>query len=50
VREVAPDRLIRETENVDTIRVLLAPLFKPGEFRALSSSSGTQETFGVSTA
>jgi hypothetical protein len=35
VREVAPDRLILETQNVGTIRVLLAPLFKPGELRAL---------------
>jgi hypothetical protein len=35
VREVAPDRLILETENVGTIRVLLVPLFKPGELRAL---------------
>ena len=35
VREVAPDRLIVETENVGAIRVLLVPLFKPGELRAL---------------
>jgi hypothetical protein len=35
VREVAPDRLILETENVGAIRVLLVPLFQPGELRAL---------------
>jgi hypothetical protein len=35
LREVAPDRLIVETENVGAIRVLLVPLFKPGELRAL---------------
>jgi hypothetical protein len=35
VREVGPDRLILETENVGAIRVLLVPLFKPGELRAL---------------
>ncbi len=35
VREVAPNRLVLETENVDAIRVLLVPLFKPGELRAL---------------
>jgi hypothetical protein len=35
VREVAPDRLILETENVGAIRLLLVPLFKPGELRAL---------------
>jgi hypothetical protein len=35
VREVAPDRPILETENVGTIRVLLMPLFKPGELRTL---------------
>ena len=34
-REVGPDRLILETENVGAIRVLLVPLFKPGELRAL---------------
>jgi hypothetical protein len=35
VREVAPNRLVLETENVGAIRVLLVPLFKPGELRAL---------------
>jgi hypothetical protein len=35
VREVAPDRLILGTENVGAIRVLLVPLFQPGELRAL---------------
>ena len=35
VRELAPDRLIVETENVGAILVLLLPLFKPGELRAL---------------
>jgi hypothetical protein len=35
VREVTPDRVIVETENVGAIRVLLVPLFKPGELRAL---------------
>jgi hypothetical protein len=35
VREVAPDRLIVETEDVGAIRVLLVTLFEPGELRAL---------------
>lgn len=34
LRDVAPDRLVFETENVGTIRVLLVPLFGPGELRA----------------
>ncbi len=35
VREVAPNRLIVETENVGAIRMLLVTLFEPGELRAL---------------
>jgi hypothetical protein len=35
LREVAPDRLVLEIENVSAIKLLLAPLFEPGELRAL---------------
>lgn len=34
VREVAPDRLIVETENVSAVRMLVVTLFQPGELRA----------------
>jgi hypothetical protein len=35
LREVAPDRLVLEIENVGAIKVLLVPLFGPAELRAL---------------
>jgi hypothetical protein len=35
LHEVAPDRLVLETENVTAIKVLLVPLFGPGTLRAL---------------
>ena len=35
LREVAPDRLVLEIENVSAIKLLLAPLFEPGELHAL---------------
>jgi Family of unknown function (DUF6675) len=35
LREIAPDRLVLETENVSAIKLLLVPLFEPGELRAL---------------
>jgi hypothetical protein len=35
LREVAPGRLVVETENVGAITVLMVPLFGPGELRAL---------------
>jgi hypothetical protein len=34
VREIAPDRLIVETENVSAVRMLVVTLFQPGELRA----------------
>ena len=35
LREVAPNRLVLETENVSAIKLFLLPLFEPGELRAL---------------
>ena len=35
LREVTPERLVVETENVGAITVLMVPLFGPGELRAL---------------
>ena len=35
LRAVAPDRLVLATENVSAIKLLLVPLFEPGELRAL---------------
>ena len=35
VREVAPDRLVAETENVTAVRYLVVPLAGPGDLRAL---------------
>jgi hypothetical protein len=35
VGEVAPDRLIVETENVSAVRMLLVTLFQPGDLRAM---------------
>ena len=35
LRAVAPDRLVLATENVSAIKLLLVPLFAPGELRAL---------------
>jgi hypothetical protein len=34
-REVGPDRLVVETENVGAVRLLLLPLAGPGDLRAL---------------
>ena len=35
LREVTPNRLVLETENVSRIELLLVPLFAPGQLRAL---------------
>jgi hypothetical protein len=35
IREIAPDRLVVETENVSTVRYLLVPLAGPGDLQAL---------------
>jgi hypothetical protein len=35
VREVASDRLVLETENTTGVRLLVMPLFKPGDLRSV---------------